>query len=178
MRCKYLSSFVVLMCGAVTSMYASPALAWKAGTYEGTSADGQDIKFVVGTDSTSGKLQILSFNFGITAPCYPGTYTFQTAWGFGGNGVDLTTAKTTYTYSFGYVYMIASITYGPGGATGTITSYTPTFAPVISGHPKKSVFCTSPKQSFTTSYTPTVPASGFAKAAPIGMIYGALKAGN
>jgi hypothetical protein len=170
MRCNKLGLVAALLCAGTM---APAARAQQAGTYSGTSADGQNVSFVVGTDSNTGKLQITSFNLGITAPCHPGSYTYSTAWGVGGDGKDLTSHSTTYTYSFGYLYLVASMKFTSAGATGKITSYTPTFAPVNSGHPKKSVFCKSPQQGFTTTYAATSSvASAHSAATPlVGILY-------
>jgi hypothetical protein len=183
MRCRNLKLFGALLCGAATSLHSPVALAWEAGTYSGTSADGQNFSFIVGT-AGDGALQIQSVNLGITATCNPGGTTFMTGWGLGGNGVDLSTAKTTYLFNGPYLYLTVAIAFKPGNpatATGTITSYTPTFKPLTdgsTGRPKKAVFCTSAKQSFTTTFSETIPAAVTGKAVATGVVYGAATAGK
>jgi hypothetical protein len=183
MRCRNLTLFGILFCGAATFLQPSTASAWEAGTYGGTSADGQNFSFVVG-QADDGALQIQSVNLGITATCNPGGTTFMTGWGLGGNGTDLTKANTTYVFNGPYLYLTVAIAFkagNPATATGTLTSYTPTFAPLANGstsHPKKAIFCTSAKQSFTTSLLTSDVASASAKSVATGVVYGVMKAGK
>lgn len=138
----------------LASTVAGLASAQQAGTYAGTSADGQNISFTVGTDTNTGALMITGFQFGLTANCNPGAFTFNTGWGLGadGTGADIVGKSVTYHNSYAYVDVIAPIHFGAAGAaSGFITSYTPTFVPVSSGAPKKAAFCTSARQTFTAT---------------------------
>ena len=133
--------------------FANAASAQQAGTYSGTIADGSTISFTLGADSSTGSLQVQSFNFNFKDACSPGAFTFDSGWGLGGNGPDITGSKSTYTYSFGYLYMTATMKFSGSGVTGTILNATPTFvAPTTAGsEPKKAAYCSSKKQTYSAT---------------------------
>ena len=132
---------------------AGAASAQQAGTYAGTTADGSTINFTVATDTATGALQITAFGFSFKDTCSPGGFTFDSGWGLPGQPGDLTGSTTTYTFSFAYVDVTATIVFSGSSAKGTITNVTPTFVPpAISGAaPKKAAFCSSKKQAYTAS---------------------------
>jgi hypothetical protein len=131
---------------------AGPAAAQVVGTYTGTQANGQGISITVGTDTNTNSLAITNVGLGFTGTCRPGGSTFNTGWGLGGTQ-DFTGNTVDYLYSFGYFYTTGKFTFhnSSNTVTGYITSVTPTFAPVNSGAPTKSVFCVAGRQTFTAT---------------------------
>ncbi len=141
---------IVVVAAAASTAIHHPAHAQTAGTYSGTQANGANLSVTVGMDPNNGALAITALNVGIIGDCNPGTTTVNTSWGLGLNQ-DLTGRSAKVVYSFNYLYTEVSLKFSGSSVTGTVTSYTPIFASVDSGRPKKAVFCTSPKQSFTAT---------------------------
>ena len=138
-----------LIAGASLSICTN-ACAQTAGTYTGSQANGANLSVTVGTDPNNGSLAITALGVGIIGSCTPGTTTVNTGWGLGLTQ-DLTGSSAKVTYSFDYFYTQLTLNFSGNTVTGTVTSYTPIFAAVNSGRPKKAVFCTSPKQSFSAT---------------------------
>jgi len=145
-------AFMVALIAGVAALPAG-ALAQKLGTYSGSSADGQSINFVVSTDPNTGAKQITSFGLGIAATCKPGGSTYNTGWGLGGDGQDIVGNKHTFNYAFGYLDLITTMVFKGDAVSGTVVSYTPTFFPYTGSTPKKSVLCTSAKQTYSATLT-------------------------
>jgi hypothetical protein len=57
-------------------------MAQVAGTYAGTATDGNGVKFVVETDTTTGELAVTSASIVFSAPCKNSTYVLNSGWGF------------------------------------------------------------------------------------------------
>jgi hypothetical protein len=160
---------IVNVCGAamLAAALATPAAAQVAGTYNGTSADGSGLQFVVGTDSSNGELAVTSATVFFTAPCKKSTYVLNTGWGFGLTA-DITKGKVTYTVPDNYFVITFSLDFSKDGqsATGTILSVSPTLAPV-SDKPKTALICTSPKQSLSVTLQTDASASATRSAGPM-----------
>lgn len=144
----------IAACTAVALLPGS-ATAQTPGKYVGTTADKQTITWTVAKDAASGKLYISSLSYNIATKCQPGNSTFNTGWGVGADakGRTIAAGKAAYLYAFGYLYVTANLVFSGNTVTGAIASETPTFAPIASGAPRKSVFCRSLKQNFTASFT-------------------------
>ena len=151
---------------------AGAASAQQAGTYSGTATDGTNISFTIGTDSATGALQVTAVGIGLSDTCNPGAFTYNTGWGLGGDGTDLNGSKGTYTSSFGYLYVAATLSFSGTTLKGTVENATPTFVAPTSGtgEPKKAAYCSSKKQT----YTATLQTSGDTQAAsrPHAVFYG------
>ena len=133
--------------------FSHAASAQQAGVYSGTAQDGSNISFTIGTDSSTGNLQVTSAGIGLIDTCKPGGFTLYTGWGLGGDGTDLTGNTGTYTYSFGYLYVAATLKFKGDTLTGTVENASPTLIEPASGsgEPKKAAYCSSKKQSFTAT---------------------------
>ena len=160
------SAAIIVMAAAAATALLSPACAQTAGTYTGSQANGANLSVTVGTDPNNGALAITGLGVGIIGSCKPGTTTANTGWGLGLTQ-DLTGPSAKVVYSFDYFYTELSLKFSGNTVTGTVTSYTPIFATVDSGRPKKAVFCTSPKQSFSA----TLGAPQVAQHSPKGVAY-------
>ncbi len=114
---------------------------------------GLTISLVVAKDSSK-KLAITGASISFESTCMPGGTKFNDGWGYSQDAV-IKDDKFSYTESFPYLYEVVKGTFSGDTITGTISSLAPTFAPVTSGPPKKSVFCKSPVQSFTATLSTT-----------------------
>jgi hypothetical protein len=87
---------VFIACGAIilAAAFANPAAAQLQGTYTGTSADGQGLTFVVGTDANNSEPEITSASVSFIAPCKKSTYTLYQGEGWGPNA-DVVSGKVT-----------------------------------------------------------------------------------
>ena len=127
------------------------ALAQQAGTYQGTSADGEPVTFIVGTDYNTGKLAVLGATVAFYAPCKGTNNPVETTWGFGfTHDIDDGKASFSYTDQY-YFYITANFVFNGTSVTGSIASRT---ASLVPGNPtpSKSTFCMSPKQAFSASF--------------------------
>jgi hypothetical protein len=61
-------------------MAITPAV---AGTYAGTSTDGNSVQFVVGTDTNNGEMAVTAATIFFSAPYANSTYVLDTGWGIG-----------------------------------------------------------------------------------------------
>jgi hypothetical protein len=154
---------------AGSGLSAAALAAPTAGTYTGTSADGQGISLTVGTDG-NGDLAITSASISIQATCMPGGTTAYTGWGYGQDAV-IAKNKFSYVESFDYLYEPVKGTFSGDTITGTISSDVPGFAAVTKGAPTKSVFC----KSLTQSFTATLSASASLKAPGVAIYNGPSK---
>ena len=151
------------------------ALAQQAGTYSGTAKDGSNISFTIGMDTTTGALQVTGVGIGLIDTCNPGGFTYNTGWGLGGDGTDLTGSTGAYNFSYGYLYVTATLKFSGNTLTGTVENATPTLVEPASGsgEPKKVAYCSSRKQTFKA----TLQSGNAAMAAtpPRAMFYGDAK---
>ncbi len=136
--------------GLAAMAVSHAALAQQAGTYSGSAKDGSNISFTIGTDTNTGALQVTGVGIGLIDTCNPGGFTYNTGWGLGGDGTDLTGNTGTYTSSFGYLYVTATLKFSGDVLTGTVENATPTLVEPTSGsgEPKKAAYCSSKKQTF------------------------------
>ena len=157
---------LISVCSAamVAAALATPAAAQVVGTYSGTSADGQSLTFVVGTDTTSGEPAVTAATGYFSAPCRGSSYVLETGWGFGTLN-DIKKGKTKISVSGNYFTIAVSLDFASDGqsATGTITSISPTLEPVGT-RPTKALICTSPKQDLTVALQPADVPTGTSKA--------------
>jgi hypothetical protein len=133
------------------------AMAWstagqaqQAGTYSGTSADGEPLSFIVGTDFNTGNLAVLGATVSFYAPCRSQGNPVNTTWGFGFTQ-DIKNGKASLSYTDTYYfYITANFVFNGTAVTGSITSRTATFVP---GNPvpNKAQYCIAPKQAFSAN---------------------------
>jgi hypothetical protein len=122
------------------------ASAQAAGSFAGTSADGNTISLTV-TQSGS-TYTVAGMSVGMSAFCKKLGDTKDEGWGFF-SGADISTGSTDFTSANDYYYIAGSMHFvGHSTIKGTITSYTATFVPGATP-PNGAQFCTSPKQAFT-----------------------------
>ena len=145
---RFMATAGIIACASLPVCHQ--ASAQTAGTYSGMQANGANLSVTVGTDPNNGALAITALGVGIIGSCKPGTTTANTGWGLGLNQ-DLTGSSAKVIYSFDYFYTELTLKFSGNTVSGTVTSYTPIFADVNSGRPKKAVFCTSPKQTFSAT---------------------------
>ena len=141
---------VALAAIAAASTASAGAL---AGTYMGTSADGNGVTVVVATD-TNGVLAATSATVFFSAFCSRDGSTLNTGWGYGtdqpitGRRVANVTASNYFTISYHLTFSVDGQT-----ATGTIASISPTLTPV-GPKPTKALFCRSASQAVTLTRQP------------------------
>src|SRR5471032_1019850 len=143
---------IINACGAaiIAAALATPAMAQVAGTYAGTSTDGNAVKFVVGTDSTTGEFAVTSASIVFSAPCKNSTYVLNTGWGFA-TLADINRARSVVIAAHDNFFRFnIALDFASDGqsATGTILSTSPTLFPV-GPKPTHALICTSPKQNLT-----------------------------
>jgi hypothetical protein len=128
---------------------STPGSAQQAGTYAGTSADGQTVSFVVGLDGNN-VLAVTGASVNFVAPCKGGTApTLYSGWGFGSDSV-ITAHKTTMLATGPYFYITANIKFVGTTAQGTIQTRSAYLDPGNTP-PNRADFCESPTQAFTTT---------------------------
>jgi hypothetical protein len=140
----------------IAAMLATPAAAQEAGTYTGTSADGQGLTFVVGQDSGTGNLAITSAGISFSAPCRNSTVVLNQDWGTG-LLQDIIHRKTgKFSLTDAYFTFTLQIDFSADGqsATGTIKTFSPTLDPIGSA-PTKALFCESPEQTLSLTLQST-----------------------
>ena len=128
---------------------STPGWAQTAGTYSGTSADGQTVSFTVGTDSDS-NLAVTGASIDFAAPCKGGTApTRYSGWGFGADAV-ITSHKAVMTAPDPFFYIVATLKFSGSTVSGLIQTRAPYLDP---GHtpPNMADFCESPSQAFTAT---------------------------
>jgi len=134
---------------------ASPAAAQIAGTYTGTSADGQLVYIVVGTDPFTSAPAIEGAGIYFNAACKGKSGTvLSSSIGYNPNA-DLVGNQVTSNYDISFIASTFTLTFddNTSSATGTITTYAPDLFPVGGVKPTKSLFCVSKKQALTLTYT-------------------------
>jgi hypothetical protein len=140
----------------IAAVLATPAAAQQVGTYAGTSADGQDLVFVVGNDTSTGYLALTSAGIGFSAPCKNSSVVFNTGWGIGlmQDIIDGKTGKFSATDSYFTFNLELKFAKDGQTATGKITTYSPTLDPVGS-KPTKALLCESPEQTLSLTLQAT-----------------------
>ena len=137
---------------AAALLVSGAALAQANGNYSGTEADGSAISMTVATDASTGLPEITGFSVGIMGTCKP-SGTVNTSWGWGPN-VDVVNNQAKFGLNFIYDDSQISLTFGANNTvSGTVQSVTSILASVPKGFPKRALFCSSPLQSFTMTYT-------------------------
>jgi len=155
----------LLATAVVAAAAATPAAAQVPGTYAGTTADGQDVSFVVATDPNTGAYALTSASINFVAPCKNQVYTLYTGWGFGLEA-DIVDRKVLATPSDNYFYFTINLTFAPDGqsAKGTLTSISPSLYSATSGaKPTTATLCESPKQALALTLQPSSDSSSEAK---------------
>ncbi len=123
-----------------------------AGTYTGTSADGNYVSFTVSVDGNS-VLALTSQSYNFSAMCNDGS-TLNTGWGLGYD-TPITGSTVKNTFAFADLTNVVKLTFSGDGqsATGTIRSIGPSLTP-IGPKPHKALFCKSPTQSLSVTLQP------------------------
>jgi len=130
---------------------STSAEAQKAGTYFGTSADGQFLNFTVGTDPITSNLAVLEAGINFDATCSGGNPNMQQSWGLGFTQ-DIASRKAAVLFAGQDIYVTANLIFAANGNTvsGTITTRSVAFAPSTTA-PTKAEYCISPKQAFSAT---------------------------
>ena len=138
------------LCLALVCLGSVPfaALAQSAGTYTGTTADGENVSFTVTQDATSGEYSITGENIAFNAPCKNSTITLNTAWGTG-YSVPITKGVAKLALQDSYFFFSGTLRFTATAMSGTLASTSPNLAYNASGHPTKALFCVSPAQAVT-----------------------------
>jgi hypothetical protein len=134
---------------------STPGSAQQAGTYTGTSSDGQSVSFTVGLDGNS-VLAVTGAGISYEAPCKGGSApTLSTAWGFGTDAV-ITAHRATMTAADPFFYIVADMKFSGSTVTGSITTRSPYLDPANTP-PVRADYCISPKQAFSATLGGTGP---------------------
>ena len=137
-----------LLCAMALS---TPGSAQQAGTYSGTSADGQAVSFTVGLDGNN-FLAVTSASVDFAAPCRGGTApTLYSGWGFATDSV-INNHKATMTAPDPFFYIVATLKFSGSTVTGNIVTRAPYLDPGNTP-PKLADFCESPLQAFSATYS-------------------------
>jgi hypothetical protein len=142
-----------LILAALLCAIGTTAGAQKAGTYTGTSADGQYLDFTVGTDTNTNNLAVLEAGINFDAACNGGNPDLIQSWGLGFTQ-DIANRKADFVFDGQDIYVNANMAFSKDGnsVTGTINTRVVGFAP-STGAPTKSEFCQSAKQAFSATYS-------------------------
>ncbi len=154
---------------ALALAVASPAAAQVAGTYSGTSADGNGVSFDVASDGVGGFNVVNAVVF-FSDVCKDASILNQ-GWGYGLNA-PIVSRKASDTTANPYFTITFDLKFSNDGqtATGHVTSYSPTLSPV-GPTPNKALFCKSAKQDMGVALQPPGPRAGPPAGATI--LYGA-----
>ena len=152
------------------ALLSTAASAQSAGTYTGTTADGQNVSFTVTQDPTSGDYSITGENISFSAPCKDSTITLNTAWGTGytvpiTKGVAKLALQDTYFFFSGTLHFTGTTLSGMLASTSPDLSYSTT------GRPTKALFCVSPAQSVTATLSTTASSATAAAAQPKAVLF-------
>ncbi len=141
-----------LLCAIVCTTGAE---AQKAGTYYGTSANGQFLDFTVGTDTNTNSLAVMGAGINFDAVCSGGNPNMQSSWGLGFTQ-DIAARKAAVVFGGQDIYVTANLVFSSNGdtVTGNITTRSVAFAP-STGAPTKAEYCISPRQAFTATLSTT-----------------------
>ena len=147
---------------------AGTASAQMAGTYSGTTADGNSVSFTVSTDG-SGVLAVTSALIFFSAQCDFGGPVLNEGEGFGLDA-QASGGRASAVFSIPSFYTDLTFAFSQNGQTarGTVTTVAPDLEPYTS-RPTKSYTCTSPRQDMTLTYqsnaASAVPAVGASQSA-------------
>jgi hypothetical protein len=145
---------------------STPGSAQQAGTYTGTSSDGQSVSFTVGLDGNS-VLAVTGAGISYEAPCKGGSApTLSTAWGFGTDAV-ITAHRATMTAADPFFYIVADMKFSGSTVTGSITTRSPYLDPANTP-PVRADYCISPKQAFSATLGGTGPDAPALPPGPMG----------
>ena len=152
-RCAFFAA------AAFAATLAGPAAAQVAGTYSGTSADGNGISFTVATDPNTGALAVTGASVGFSAPCKGNVgVTLNTGWGYG-LLADISNGQVSNVSQSTYFDIAFNLTFSSDGqsATGQIETVSPDLY-YVGDKAKKALLCTSKKQAMTLSLQNTAKA--------------------
>ncbi len=141
-----------LKAAAAALLLAAPANAWaqQAGTYNGTTADGNSVSFAVGTDG-NGNLAITGATIWFLATCAATGDTVNEGWGFGtddvitGNKVDFAGGSDDF-----YIYAPGTVVFRGNTMSGHLDSRETIFK-TNSTPPSGAQLCISPSQTFSAT---------------------------
>jgi hypothetical protein len=161
------SAALPIALAALAAVAATPATAQLAGTYSGTSADGNSVNFVVSTDPGTGVLAVTSGSNFFSALCAKDGSILNSGWGYGLTQ-DIVNRQVSAVLANPYFTISFKLRFAANGqsATGSISTISPTLTPVGPA-PKKALYCKSPMQALTVTLQPpaarvTPPAPGTA----------------
>lgn len=139
------------LAAVLVAALATPAAAQVAGTYSGTSADGNGVSFTLATDPNTGNLQITGAGVGFTAPCKKSTYVLNTGWGWN-PGTEITGKTVTSVNDGNYFDITFKLKFSADNqsATGTIATVSPALNNAVEPA-RKALFCASPKQALSVT---------------------------
>ncbi|HVU19234.1 MAG TPA: hypothetical protein VHE09_00770 [Rhizomicrobium sp.] len=135
----------------------SAAQAQQIGEYDGLTSDGSTVYIQVAQDPNNSNLEVKVVSFGLSMDCLKSGETLNDI-GIGlGDGQDIIDGKFSYsTQNFFYIDLVTSMTFkGDNKIKGTVGGNLSAFNPA-SGHDtliKNVQACTSPKQSFTATFS-------------------------
>jgi hypothetical protein len=133
------------------------AQAQQVGEYDGITADGSTAVIQVAQDPNNSNLEVKVISFGLTLDCLKSGDTLSDI-GIGlTDGSDIVGHKFSYsTYNFYSIDLVTSMTFhGLNTVSGTVGGNLSAFNPTLSHDTltKKVQACTSPKQTFTATFT-------------------------
>ena len=142
-----------LALAGVCACAISPAAAQVAGTYSGTTADGNGVSFTVATDPNTGVLAVTGATVFFSDMCRDGS-TLNTGWGYGLNQ-DIVARKVSNTTAGSYFTITFNLNFAANGqsATGRVASFSPSLNPV-GPHPTSALYCKSAMQSMSVTLQP------------------------
>jgi hypothetical protein len=142
--------FAPFALAALGAVAISSAAAQVAGTYSGTTANGNAVSFTVATDSGTGDLAVTGASVDFSDLCTGGS-TLNSGWGYGLTQ-DIKRMKVTNTTATPYFTIKFNLVFAADGqsATGMVSSIGPTLAPV-GPKPRKALFCKSASQSMNVT---------------------------
>lgn len=149
--------FTRILLAGLLSLPAASALAQMAGTYTGSTADGQSVSFTVTQDSTSGDYSITSENISFSAPCNDGSTTLNTGWGTGST-IPITNKVAKLALQDDYFYFSGTLRFNGTAMSGTLASTSPDLSYNTAGRPARALICRSPAQSVTATLSTTADA--------------------
>ncbi len=131
---------------------STAAVAQVAGTYTGSTADGESVSFTVTQDSASGTFSVTGENISFSAPCKNSTTTLNTAWGTGST-VPITNHVAKLALQDSYFFFSGTLRFTGSTMSGMLASTSPDLIFNAAGHPTKALYCVSPAQSVTATLT-------------------------
>lgn len=138
---------------SLAAALAGSAAAQVAGSYTGTTADGNLVGFNVTTDPANGNLAVTTASINVTPLCSDGSAPFTGVFYF--LNQDIINRKVSNTGFASYFTTSFSLRFSADGqsATGTVTTVTSVLSPV-GADPEKALFCRSARQAMGVSLQP------------------------